>query len=214
MKHENVSSVIDNAEAISFLCDPTRHRFLEPFFKPQSVAKAATDLHEQLHIVYRQVKRMIRLGLIRETGVQHRAGRPIRLYSTVAQRFFVPFTHHSLQETLMDFNAFRHEQLVTSIASSWLLFSDTNLGWGTTIYRTPAGRIGVQTPTTLESMLSPIPLRPTLMRWNEMRLSRDDATALQAQLLEVLKTFERKTSPEHETYLVGLSMAALTTRSA
>jgi hypothetical protein len=212
MKLEDVSSVVDNAEAISFLCDPARHRYLEPFFQPQSVARAALELHEPLHVVYRQVKRMMRLGLIRETGVQRRAGRPIRLYSTVAGRFFVPFTHHSLQETLMDFNAFRHEQLVASIASSWYGFSDTNLGWGTTIYRTPAGRVGVQTPTTLESTISPAPLRLTLMRWNELRLSSRDAEAMQAQLLEVLGRFERKTRPEHEPYLVGLSMTALAAR--
>jgi hypothetical protein len=213
MKQESVSSVVHNAEAIAFLCDPARHRYLEPFFEPHSVAKAAADLGEPLHVVYRQVKRMIRFELIRETGVVRRAGRPIRLYGTVAERFFVPFTHHSLQETLVDFSAFRYEQLVKGIASSWHRFSDTNLGWGTTIFRTPAGRIGVQTPTTQQSAISPAPSKPTLMRWNELRLSSSDAEDLQAQLLEVLKRFERKISSEHETYLLGLSMAQLTPRS-
>jgi len=209
MKVDIVSSIVTEPEAIDFLCDPARHRYLEPFFHDQSVARAARELREPLHVVYRKVKRMTRLGLIRETRLEGRDGRPIRLYRVVCERFFVPFTHKSLEEILTAFNQYRNSQLMTSIAASWLGFSDTNHGWGSSIFRTASGKIGVQAPTTSVSVLSPTPSKPTLLRWRELQLDPDEANALQAQLLEVIGRFADTPGTGQQTYLVGVSMAAL-----
>lgn len=209
MKVFPVSSVVDNPEAIAFLCDFNQHRYLEPFFEDQSVARAAAKLREPLHVVYRQVKRMVRLGLVRESGAIRRAGRPIRLYRVGAERFFIPFTHRSIEEVMTDLNRSRQMQFITSLAASWIGFSDRNQGWGTTFFRSEHGQITGQAPTTLESTISPPPLTPTAMRWKELRLSTEDARDLMDQVFDVIESFEAKTSPQHRTYLLGINMVAV-----
>ncbi len=210
MKAFSVSSVIDNPEAIAFLCDFNQHRYLEPFFENQNVARAALKLREPLHVVYRQVKRMVRLGLMHESGTIRRAGRPIRLYRVNAERFFIPFTHRSIEEVMTDLNRSRQTQFMTGLAASWLGFSEHNQGWGTTFYRSEHGQVTGQAPTTLESTISPPPLTPTAMRWQELRLSTADARDLMDQVFAVLESFEARASPKHRTYLLGFNIVAVT----
>ncbi len=166
-------------------------------------------LQEPLHVVYRRVKRMVRLGLVRESGLIERAGRPIRLYRTTSQRFFIPFTLKSFEEVMTDMNRARQRQFMAGLSNSWLEFSDTNRGWGATFYRASNGRLYGQAPTALDSTVSPPPHTPTVMRWKELRLSTDDARAMADQIFAVVQQFEARSRPEHRTYLLGVNLVAV-----
>lgn len=68
--------------------------YLAPYFAgPRAVAEAAEYLEEPIARVHYWTRRWCELGLLEVVEERARAGRPIRLYRTVAQRFVVRPEH-------------------------------------------------------------------------------------------------------------------------
>lgn len=84
-------TVVD-PRAARILADPDWIAWLEPFLgRVSGVAEAARRLGRPLDAMRYRVRRMERAGLLEVVGERRRAGRPIRLYRSVADGFVVPF---------------------------------------------------------------------------------------------------------------------------
>ena len=74
------------------LSDPASIEFLVPFLaREASISGAARELGRPLEAVRYRVRRFVRAGLLEVIREVPRAGRPIRIYRTVADGFVVPF---------------------------------------------------------------------------------------------------------------------------
>ena len=201
------SRIITDKKAVAWLCNPNQQRFLEPFWGQEcSVAQAAQQMACDLTPMFRQVKRMLELGLLLATRIERRVGRPIRYYRVSAERFFIPFEHKSMEEILLESNVFFEQRSARAIAGAWLDFSASNHGWGLSLTRAANGRVQMQVPTTLETSKSPIPHKPILSMWREWKLTPADARALQAELSDILERYAQKQNHDQDAYLVRLSL--------
>lgn len=83
---------VADPRAARILADPEWIAWLEPFLgRVSGVAEAARRLGRPLDATRYRVRRMEQAGLIEVVGERRRAGRPIRLYRSVADGFVVPF---------------------------------------------------------------------------------------------------------------------------
>jgi hypothetical protein len=82
--------VEDPAQA-RIVADPLRSRFLHPFLgREQSVSQAAAETGCAPSAMLYQVRRMLDVGLLRITHTRQRAGRPIKIYRSTHDGYFVP----------------------------------------------------------------------------------------------------------------------------
>lgn len=83
--------VTDPAQA-RLLTDPVARDFLGPFLgRTASVAEAAAELGAAQNTTLYRVRTLLRAGLLRQVGERRRAGRPIKLYRSSHDHYFVPF---------------------------------------------------------------------------------------------------------------------------
>lgn len=65
------------------------------FKKPSSIAEASQLGGVKENTLYRWVQAWCRLGLLEVVATRPKRGRPIKLYKTTADRFFIPYTSTS-----------------------------------------------------------------------------------------------------------------------
>ena len=83
--------VVARKEAALILIDPAQQQYLLPFFaRDCTVGEAAAQTRTSVNTMYVRVQRFVRLGLLEVFGTRARRGRAIKIYRTVADRFFVP----------------------------------------------------------------------------------------------------------------------------
>src|SRR5690606_40272162 len=123
----------------------TTLRHLAPFLgRTLSVSEAARETGEKANTTLKRVQRFVEMGLLEVVGERKRAGRPVKLYRTVADVFFVPFeaTHsESLEAALAERDAYWEAMLRRNVVRA----RSERLGtWGTRFYRDRRGRLQVQ----------------------------------------------------------------------
>ena len=83
---------VTDPRAATLLSDPDWVPWIEPFLgRTRSIAEVAAELGRPLDAVRYRVRRLHEAGVLEIVGQRKRAGRPIRLYRTVADGFVVPF---------------------------------------------------------------------------------------------------------------------------
>lgn len=83
---------VGTAEQARLLSDPGSRAFFVPFLgRTRSVKAAAEEMGCRLDAMYYRVRRFLRAGLLQVVGETPRAGRPVKLYRSVADSFYVPF---------------------------------------------------------------------------------------------------------------------------
>jgi len=83
---------VTDPRAATLLSDPDWVPWIEPFLgRTRSIAEVAAELGRPLDAVRYRVRRLHEAGVLEVVGQRKRAGRPIRLYRTVADGFVVPF---------------------------------------------------------------------------------------------------------------------------
>ncbi|MFC4424843.1 hypothetical protein [Deinococcus navajonensis] len=119
--------IVEAPNAARALADPDTRRFLEPFLGREcSAQQAAKDLCEDLDRVLTRVRRFLRVKLLRVTRLEPRAGRPVKFYQAVADRFFIPYSStkfESFEAWFVAEFARREENLALSV-------SKEALAWG------------------------------------------------------------------------------------
>src|SRR5690554_2570341 len=84
--------IVTDSRLGDLLSRPGTLQQLEPFLgRDSSISEAATRTGEKPNTVLSRVRRWVRTGLLVVTGQRRRAGRPISLYRTSADSYFIPF---------------------------------------------------------------------------------------------------------------------------
>ena len=202
-------ALITDPEAAAVLMDPGKLRHIAPFIgSEKSIGQAAEESGESPNTTLKRVKRYLELGLVTVAREVPRAGRPIKLYRSVAQVYFVPFEAtgaESLEAGMAERDAFYERLLRRNVVRARI---ETIGNWGTRIYRDGRGRLQVQTAVTPDANVTSLDKSApaVLSAWRDgVMLEFEDAKALQAELFATLQRYLRKSGPQR--YVVHVAMA-------
>ena len=132
------------AEQARLLTDDAATRFLEPFLgRERSASQAARELGVPIDTLLYRVSRFLEAGLLEIVREEPRAGRPIKIYRTVADGFYVPFelTSYAEHEEQMREQLRSGEEVIVRAASRLLREIGEE---GRRIYRTSDGDVWYQ----------------------------------------------------------------------
>lgn len=188
---------LDTAEAATFVTLAGSSRYFAPFLaRETSPGAVATELGVDVGSVTYRIRQMLRLGLIRQTRVQRRAGRPIRFYRSTADRVFAPLELtpvSSVRELFRRGLADLDDDLENAVERAWLDVG-RHRRWGTHLYR-PTPDEGVNrdfVPVTMTGVTdfweAALAERSPAV-WDQhstLLLTRADAKRLQRELAEVV----------------------------
>jgi hypothetical protein len=202
--------VEDNAVA-DLLTDPVTLHQLEPFLgRAVSVGQAARETGQKANTVLSRVRRMVEAGVLLECGSLPRRGRPIRLYRSSADAFFIPFdttSAESLEAALAERESYWEKLLRENVVRA----RRERVGvWGTRIYRDGKGRLQIQTALTPDRNFTTLdPDGPAVMSaWRDsVYLDFEDAKSLQRELFDLLKRYQQKEGAQR--YILRLGMAPI-----
>jgi hypothetical protein len=144
--------VVRDPAAAELLMNPTTLRQLAPYLgRERTVGQAAVESGELANTVLKRAKRFLAAGLLEVSGTLPRRGRPMKLYRTTADLFFVPFeatAAESLEASLAERDAYWERLLRRNVVRARMEALGT---WGTRVYRDERGRLQVQTAVTPEA---------------------------------------------------------------
>lgn len=191
------------------LIDPVKLRHLAPFLgRERSVSEAARESGAKPNTTLRRVQRLLDLGLLEVARELPRGGRPVKLYRSAAEIFFVPFDATSadtLESALAERDAYWEALLRRHVVRAR---SEQFGSWGTRIYRDRRGRLQVQ--TALDAHRNTTSLDDgdpaILSAWRDrVYLDYPDAKALQRELFELLLRYQRKGGSQRYVVRVGMA---------
>lgn len=209
-----VQRVLEQGAAAA-LTDPRTLRQLEPFLAREcSVLQAAKETGTKPNTMLARVRRFVALGLLEVAREVPRKGRPVKLYRTVADTFFVPYeatSAETLEAAMRERDLYWEELLRENVVRARLQDAPHHGGsWGTRIYRDARGRLQVQAAVTPEENYTLLgPERPAaLSSWrNSVYLDFGDAKALQREMFFLLKRYAQKRGAQR--YILRLGMAPI-----
>jgi predicted transcriptional regulator len=89
---DGVHAVTDPVQA-RLLYDSVARRFLAPFLaRETTIGEVAASLEADIDAVTYRVRSFLKAGLLHVKGERKRAGRPIKVYRSVHDRYFIPFS--------------------------------------------------------------------------------------------------------------------------
>jgi hypothetical protein len=181
---------VADPRAAAALIDPVSQGMVLAFAgRPRSLAEVARDLDVDIKRLHHHVLRFCRLGLLEVAETKARAGRPIKLYRTVAETFFVP--HDAAPELYT-------ERLARDLREG-LRAAATRPGKGFLFYLGPDGvpraqaARGDSAPEAMEA-------------WRVLRLAPQDMADLTADLEALLNRYMAR-SGRGPAYLVHAAIA-------
>jgi hypothetical protein len=207
MKAFSQSRPITDQKAIKFLTDPGNHRYLRSFMSTEAtIGEVASRLDEPLQRVFRQVRRMVQLGLVQPSRLQTRSGRAIRYYRASSDRFFVPFLKDSFEEVLLTGNLNFERRFIAAIAAEWTRYAPSNGSWGTSYARGDDGRLRVRAPMQMQSEAT-APLPPLVFtRYQTLHLHPEDAQGLFAELTSLMERYDARGRSGQQAFLLRVGM--------
>jgi hypothetical protein len=187
------------------MADRTQRRWLTPFIEGDcSVGDAARALKVNPTVMYKRVQRMLGLGLLHETRVEARAGKPIRYYRSVARTFFIPYRvyppeHVNLANRLLYQEAFQRA-LERVYRDEY--FVERDLGVRTVL--APSGDSYLEIVTSTGEVWDYLGDDAPVIAagWNPVWLNPEDAKALQREVVALLTKYLNKRGSR--AYLTGL----------
>jgi predicted transcriptional regulator len=201
--------VISDQRLADILTDPQSLRRLDPFLgRESSVSDAARLTGEKPNTVLSRVRRFERLGLLEHTRSVPRRGRPIRLYRTTADAFFIPFdttSAESLESGLAERDLYWEQMLRRNVVRA----RQQQVGsWGTRIYRDARGTLQIQMAVSPERNYTNLEAGgpAVLSAWRDsVFLDFADAKELQRELFALLLKYQRLGGSQR--YIVRLGLA-------
>jgi hypothetical protein len=199
---------ITRPEVARALIDLRTAQRLEPFMKRElTLSEAAHELKVKLPALLYHVERFLGFGLLSVTRIKTRAGRPLKLYRSTAQSFFVPY-HLTPSETLAQLlgdlmapteRRFHREAARTlqSLDPDWGLHISCHTDEGMSYALAPRGTNFV--PRLLESVLKPD--APALfLSDGTLELDFETAKELQRALIDLFESYRQKQQPGRQRY--------------
>lgn len=195
------------------LNQPNDLKSFYPFLLDEkSVAQASVETGFKIHKMHYHVNKLKNAGLIAVSRIEKRAGRPIKFYRSVAQRFFIPDAlsplvssaeHYSLaMQPLLD--SIIHSLVqsnFTEYVNGKLLFLDDTM----TIV-TQSCSIDKQNRVYVHK--DDLERATSILKGGTLHLTREDATAFRKELDTLIDAYQGKTSSKSVsvyTYLLGLA---------
>jgi hypothetical protein len=203
---------ITEARAVKLLLDSDRRNALGAFMHgPCSVKGAADQLGWPLKTVHDRVRTLETLGLLRVTHLEARQGRPIKHYQAIADGFFVPFhatAASSLEGFITETLAPSQKVFIKLFAKAGIALIDNPDEAGFRLYAQEGSIFSDLTPTAERfDFLDLLELTaPALMlTYIPLKLTRDDAKALQREMMGLLERYANRNGPEHFVAHLGLT---------
>jgi hypothetical protein len=203
---------VESPEAARLLTDLTELRYLEPFLRRECTVKEAADtLGVPLDTLYFRVRRAERLGVLRVSRLERRAGRAVKRYTTSADGFFVPFLtvpDADFEGLVLGFDLMLERLLIRNSLVAAHNESKAAL-FGFRVFLDDAGRLKVDAATgPLEPYDFLDPRNPaTYTAWQQLQLGFEDAKALQFEMDALWRKYARRQGSQE--YLVRFAMAPL-----
>ncbi len=201
--------VVRDPDAAELLMNPTTLRQIAPFLgRARTIGQAAEESGELPNTVLKRVRRFRAAELLEVAATLPRRGRPMKLYRTTADLFFVPFeatAAESLEASLAERDAYWERLLRRNVVRARMEALGT---WGTRVYRDDRGRLQVQTAVTPEADATTLDADApaVLSSWRDsVTLDFEDAKALQREMYELLLRYEQKQGAQR--YIVRLALA-------
>ncbi|HEU0097970.1 MAG TPA: winged helix-turn-helix domain-containing protein [Allosphingosinicella sp.] len=183
---------VSDPAAGAVFADPRLRRILMLFAPaPLSVSEAAARSGADLKRLHHHVQKLRRLGLLVIDGEIRRPGRPIKLYRTAGEAFFVP-----IEILPRDFG----DDLAGEMRG-YLAANARRTTRGILVGAAPEGQIRAR--IVADEQTDP----EALEIWRVLRLQRREARALEAELRAVLDRFQDSASGRGNVYLVHAAMA-------
>jgi hypothetical protein len=179
---------ITDPRAAAALMDAQSRAMVLAFHRPRSLAEAARDFGFDLKRLHHHVLRFCRLGLLEVAETRARAGRPIKLYRTTAESFFLP--HAAAPELLT-------ERLSRELRAS-LRTAAARPGKGMVFYADSQG------VPRMEAARGDTPAE-AMETWRILRLSPEDRAAFAAELDGLIARFAQR--GEGPAYMVHAALA-------
>ena len=197
---------IEDARQADMLSDTRRFEYFTPFVaQEQSVSEAATEVGCSLETMLYHVNRFLDAGLLRVAREKPRAGRPIKLYRSVADAFFVPFhltSYTDLEAWLLDTTRPFQQRLMSSLAKT---LHQHEL-YGQKIYRAPDGEVWRSSAErAADTFEQGIPLGTHMQ--DNMYLTDEEARAFQEALRDLWEEHHRGIDEAEGRSLFALSFA-------
>jgi hypothetical protein len=208
---EMKSLTVTEPAVAAALMNPRTLRQLEPFLNcERTVLEAARESGVKPNTMLARVKRFVTLGLLVVVREVPRAGRAVKVYTTRAESFFVPYEitpSETLEVSMQERERYWERLLRKNVVR---VRSEDVGSWGTRIYRDTRGRLQVQaalTPVQNYTMLAPE--RPAaLSAWRDaIYLDFDEAKALQREMFDLLKKYQQKSGAQR--YILHLGLAPI-----
>lgn len=204
-------AVVHDPQIADLLTNPESLEQLEPFLGQEAtVGEAARQSGTLPNTMLARVGRWTRLGLLKLTRTEKRAGKPLRFYRTTADAWFIPFDNTSA-ETLEAGLARRDSYWENRLRRAVVKAREQQVGsWGTRVYRDSRGRLQMQMAVSPDSNWTSLgsDQPAVLAAWRDgLHLDFEDAKALQRELFELLLRYQRKDGPQR--YLLRLGLAPL-----
>ena len=203
---DTVLTVTDPAWA-QVLLDPRESAFYTPFLGQDcTVSEAARLGGVSVNTAYARVRRLLKLGLLRVSGQQPRAGRTVKLYRMVAERFFVSYgvtIHESYEALLLAYlDLPSAHALSRNVARTRAQIAPQ---YGLELFRDngglnicPASAPGVWADADPED-------GPALFNMaSDLMLTHTEAKTLQRELDELWRRYQHKESRGRQRYLLRL----------
>jgi predicted transcriptional regulator len=187
---------VSDPKAAKFLSSPEKAYFLYPFIgQERSVADVAKHYSLATNTVLYRVQTLVRLGLIRQTRIESRRGRPVRYYRAVADALFVPLKRTQLHDLAAMIDAWSQSLQPLYAESIARTLLDRGGDWGVRISREGNGQLLVapaQRPDYFYDYFNED--APAILEgWFDFWLDPADAKALQQDLMALyFKYYGRK----------------------
>jgi hypothetical protein len=182
---------IGDPAAAAALVDPARRRILFAFARgARSIAEVAAEQQHDLKRLHYHVGQLEKLGLLAVADAVKRAGRPIKLYRTTAEAWFVPArlaprAAHDLAERLD-----RGLELGHLKRKGGALFYASETG---------APRVRALEPEGAAA--------PSVDLWRTLKLAPQDAAALMAEVEDLLYRWAARRDEAGQPLVVRLAVA-------
>lgn len=210
MKPENSTStvVIEDYDIAEFLLDHSTQRLLHPFMgKAESVSQAAKALGISISALLYRVQKLQKWEMLTVVSEEQRAGRPIKLYSTTADSFFIPFgatRAETLERYLTETKQYFEKMLTSNIAE---LMRRENREWGIRVYKDEDGSVCTRMAEYPDKVVGFKEMEAAVLDfyYPGLRLSRTDAKVFQLELGELVQKYAQKEGRQPYLLHIGLT---------
>lgn len=210
----NRCQLVESPEAARMLTDPKELQIPWLFMGQERSLKAAAEILGWPTLrVYRRVRRLVELGVLRISRMERARGSARHFYTATANAFFIPFrlTPYESYEAYLLANDECWRKLLYAGLSK--LAKEQTFGeLGKYIFVDAQGRVRdiVAGSPQMASLPEEISEPPTVGVWNDWSwvcLEASAAKALQLELVELFKRYTAQHSPGQQGYIVRMAIA-------